>query len=200
MIKLLCWIILCSSLTILASGQDHYLPIKPSIITSGGKKVICVQKIGLSISCDSDLNTRYLKYSTKTENYVNQKIIDSVGCSPYSSDLIVYKTQKGSDYLILWTTDSEYYSDIEIYYLNNDILTKVGPLLIRNDCETCDDTIYPVKWLNIFELNDHIVFEPIKPFKYNLKSGDWQRIKPKEMIISIDKNSRALNIARTNKQ
>lgn len=190
---------MCTSLTNLASGQDRYLPINPPLISSGGNLVTCVQNIGLSTYCDSDFNNRYLQYSTKTENYTNQKIIDSVGCSPYSSNLIVYKTKKGSDYLILWTTESKYYSDIEIYYLNDNILTKVGPLLIRNDCETCDDTIYPIEWLKIFGRNNHIVLEPIKPFKYNLKSDNWEKFNPKEIYISIDKNSKSLTIARTKK-
>ncbi len=199
MTKQLCSIILLGILTNLASGQNRYLPINPPIISADSNLVICIENIGLSSFCDSNFNIRYLQFSTKDENYLNPKIIDSVDCSPYSSDLIVYKTKKGSDYLILWTSESEYTSDIMIYYLKDDKLTKIGPLLIQNDCETCDDAIYPIEWIKIFENNNQIVIEPTKPFKYNLNADDWQKFTSKKILITIDKIEKVLRVAMTGK-
>ena len=124
-------------------GQSTYHLIERELTAIDSFIVVQIENSGFYSYCDSNFDLRYLKFWSNISKKKHE-LIDSVGCSTYSSLLYIYKSKKYKDYLIFWITDDEYTSDILLYILKNDVITKLGPLKIQNDCETCDDHITQV--------------------------------------------------------
>jgi hypothetical protein len=178
-------------------GQSPYHLIERELISIDSFIVVQIENSGFYSYCDSNFDIRYLKFLSDISSKEKHELIDSVGCTPYSSLLYIYKSKKYKDYLIFWITDNEYTSDILLYILKNDELTKLGPLKIQNDCETCEDLIYPGDWFKITGHNDQIIIRPAKAFKYDIGNDNWQKFKPNEAIIKVDKRNTTLTLTQT---
>ena len=179
-------------------GQSSYHLIERELTSIDSLIVVQIENSGFYSYCDSNFDLRYLRFWSDISNKKKHELIDSVGCSPYSSLLYIYESKKYKDYLLFWITDNEYTSDILLYILKNGILSKLGPLKIQNDCEACDDQIYPSDWFKITGYNDQIIIRLTKEFKYDTGSDNWEKFNPNAAIIKIDKRNKTLTIARTN--
>jgi hypothetical protein len=175
-------------------GQSRYNLIRNELTLIDSLTVVKVQDSGFTTYCDSTFDSRYLKFWSDILKEEHQKLVDTVGCSPYSSELFVYKSKVYQDYLIFWTTNYEYASDILVYILNNRVLTKMGQIKIQNNCETCDDVIYPLNWFKIIGYKDSIVIIPTKEFRYEVEKENWQSFKPNEATIMLDKKNKNLSL------
>jgi hypothetical protein len=166
-------------------GQDYRL------INSRSCTFAQIEETNLQTECDSEFNARYLKYWNNNLNKESQ-IIDSVECSPYNSEILIYGSKKPSDYLIFWVTENEYTSDIHVFLLAKNILSKVGELPILSNCETCDDLIYPIKRIKVWSGRNEIIIKLLDPFKYNLGNNNLNKYQPDELFFRVDRLSRSL--------
>jgi hypothetical protein len=123
-------------------------------------------------------------------------IIDSGGSSLYGSNIYGYGSKKESDYLILWVTENEYISDIRLYILDSDTITKIGNLPIRRICHECDDLVYPIDKLMIYCQKNKIIINPTIAFEYDTGDDKWENFSPGQIYFSIDKDHRQVNITK----
>jgi len=175
-------------------GQSKYFLTRNELTAIDSLIVVKVQDSGFTTYCDSSFYSRYLVFWSNIMDKKQKTLIDSVGCSPYTSDVFIYKSKLYQDYLIFWVTENEYSSDILVYMLNNHLLTKIGPLKIKLDCETCDDDIYPFDRKKIIGYKDKIIVEPTDDFLYEVEKGKWQKFKAKEATFIIDKKNKILRL------
>jgi hypothetical protein len=174
--------IICNS----TNGQGHYRLIKPK-----PSSFAQIEDVSLQTECDSEFNVRYLKYWNNIANNMPQ-IIDSVDCSLYNSELLIYGSKKPTDYLILWVTEYEYTSDIHVFLITKNVLSKIGELPILSDCETCDDIIYPINRISVDSGRNEIIIKLLEPFKYDLGNNNLRKYQPNELFFKVDKLSRSL--------
>ena len=166
-------------------GQDLRL-INPRSST-----FVQIEETNLQTECNSEFNTRYLKYWSNNRNNESQ-ILDSVDCSPYNSEILIYGSKKPSDYLIFWVTENEYTSDIHVFLLAKNILSKIGELPILSNCETCDDLIYPIERIKVWSGRNEIIIKLLEPFKYNHGNDNLRKYQSNELFFKVDKISRSL--------
>lgn len=167
-------------------GQDHYRLIKQR-----SSSFPQIEDFNFQTECDSEFNVRYLKYWNNVGSNGPQ-IIDSVDCSPYNSELLIYGSKKPSDYLILWVTDYEYTSDIHVFLLAKNVISKIGELPILSDCETCDDIIYPINRIRVESGRNEIIIKLLDPFNYDLGNENIKKYQPNELFFKVDKLSKRL--------
>jgi hypothetical protein len=166
-------------------GQDYRL------INPRSTSVARIEGINLQTECDSEFIVRYLKYWNNVGT-TELKIIDSVDCSPYKSEILIYGPKKPSDYLIFWVTDNEYTSDIRVFLITNNSLSKIGALPILSSCETCDDIIYPIERIRVWSERNEIIIKLLDPFKYNLGRNNLKKYQPNELFFKVDKLNKSL--------
>jgi|WetSurMetagenome_2_1015567.scaffolds.fasta_scaffold00003_247 hypothetical protein len=146
----------------------------------------------LNVQSDFDLSTEDSNLKFWKSNTGNPVIIDSGGSLLYGSNIYAFKSKIESDYLILWVTENEYVSDIRLYILDSDTITKIGSLPIRKVCNDCDDVVYPIDKLCISAHGNEIFIDPSISFEYNLGNDNWEKFSPGQIYFIADKNTRKL--------
>jgi hypothetical protein len=168
------------------TGQDRW-----KLVRSKTSSYAQVENITLQTECDPELNVRYLKYQDINDRN-EPRIIDSVDCSPYKSELLMYGSKKSSDYLILWVTDYEYTSDIHVYLLTRNVISKTGELPVISECEICDNIIYPINRIRVESGRNEIIIKMLDPFKYDQGKENLKKYQPGELFFKVDKQSKRL--------
>jgi hypothetical protein len=168
------------------TGQDRW-----KLVRSKTSSYAQVENITLQTECDPELNVRYLKYQDINDRN-EPRIIDSVDCSPYKSELLMYGSKKSSDYLILWVTDYEYTSDIHVYLLTRNVISKIGELPVISECEICDNIIYPINRIRVESGRNEIIIKMLDPFKYDQGKENLKKYQPGELFFKVDKQSKRL--------
>jgi hypothetical protein len=168
------------------TGQDRW-----KLVRSKTSSYAQVENITLQTECDPELNVRYLKYQDINDRN-EPRIIDSVDCSPYKSELLIYGSKKSSDYLILWVTDYEYTSDIHVYLLTRNVISKIGELPVISECEICDNIIYPINRIRVESGRNEIIIKMLDPFKYDQGKENLKKYQPDELFFKVDKQSKRL--------
>lgn len=146
-----------------------------------------------NIQSDFDLSTEEsnLKF-WKNDMAGKPVIIDSGGYSLYGSNIYAFGSKKEMDFLILWVTEDEYVSDIRIYVLDFDTITKIGNLPIRRVCDDCDDVVYPIDKLKISARGNEIVIEPTISFEYDIGSDNWEKFSSRQIYFIVDKTKKII--------
>jgi hypothetical protein len=177
-----------------ALGQGSFYRIKPAMGSTGSETIIMIGNIGISLSELRDSSASdCLRLWRKSDNRWIAETIDTVGYL-YGSNLILYKSNKTSEYLIICESESESYSDFSLYYLRDSIFAKIGYLPIRSSCNNCDDSTYPIDKLKIQNQNNEILIKPLVPFMYNIGHDNWKSFTPGESYLIIDKKSKEIVI------
>jgi hypothetical protein len=175
-----------------AQGQGSFYRIKPTMGSTGSETIIMIGNIGISLSELRDSSASdCLRLWRKLDNRWNAETIDTVGYL-YGSNLILYKSNKTSEHLIICESESEFYSDFRLYYLRDSIFAKIGNLPIQSNCNNCEDPTYPIHKLKIQNQNNEILIKPLVPFMYNIGHDNWKRFTPGESYLIIDKKSKEI--------
>ncbi len=168
-------------------GQDNYYQIKPVSENIGLAYITKLDDHGISLSHDTLTFEDCILFWRKFANNWKSEIIDTVGIPPYGSKLHIFKSYKTAEFLILCESETEYYSLFNIYYLNKDLLSKVGTLPIQYKCKNCEDWTYPIEKIKIKNVNNEIEIRLLKPFLYDLGQNNWQSYSNKVVYFTIDK-------------
>ena len=146
----------------------------------------------LNVQSDFDINTEDSNLKFWKNDAGKPVIIDSGGSSLYGSNIYAFGSKKESDYLILWVTENEYVSDIRIYILDSDTITKIDNFPIRRICNDCDDVVYPIDKLKISAHGNEIIIDPTISFEYNIGNDNWEEFSPGQIYFIVDKDKRQL--------
>lgn len=172
-------------------AQTEYQLIQPVITETKGTTFFKFDNNEFTTFCDTTFSTRFL-----ISDYIKNKtkIIDSVSCSPYEVQLITYKSDKFSDYVIIWIVEKEFYSNINLYYVNDNKIWKICNLPIQKVCDNCDEWSYPVDKIIINGDQNEIKICFLQELKYEINDKNWQVFQPDKFILSFDKlNKRMIN-------
>ena len=184
MIRIVC--ILSLLLTLIGcNGKNQYHLYNPSL-----GNYLTVNSF--NIQSDFDISTENSNLKFWKNNIGKPVIIDSGGSSLYGSNIYAYKSKAESDYLILWVTENEYFSDIRVYILNSDTITKIDNLPIRRVCDVCDDLVYPIDKLKISTRGNEIVIDPKIALEYNIGNDKWEKFSPGQIYFIIDKDRKQI--------
>jgi hypothetical protein len=174
------------------TGQGAFTRIKPIKGLAGPEAIFMVGNIGISVSGQVDSSASdYIRLWKRINNKWSSEIIDTVGYL-YGSELIVYKCDETSEYLALCASDNEFYTNYIVYYINDNILTKAGPLPIQNDCNNLENLTYPINKLKFQNNNNEIIIKPLTPFLYDIGDNNWQKFKPSDAYLIIDKSTKRI--------
>ena len=186
-------VLIVANLLNYAQGQGSFSMKKPIMGSTGSETIIMIGNIGISLSGLRDTSScdTYLCLWRKFDNRWNAETIDTVGYL-YGSKLFLYKSNKTSEYLIICESGGEFYSDFSLYYLKDSLFVKIGYLPIQSNCNTCDDSTYPINKLKIQNQNNEIIIKPLVPFMYDTGNHDWKSFKAKEAYLIIDKKSKEI--------
>lgn len=180
------------SLSILLTSFPVIGQVKYQLINTSLGPYVQIGNVHLLTDYDPNVDGQGLKFWNSKLDDTRPKIIDTVGFTPYSSNIYVYGSKKVSDYLIFWVTDYESTSDILLYYLSKDSLTKIGSLPIQRVYDNKDDVIYPIDKIKIYEQNNEIVINLLIPFEYNIGQDKWLKFNPKQTYFTINKTNKKI--------
>ena len=191
--KILLSLALVVSMIDSALGQESFTRTKPNMVSTGSEKIIMIGSIGISLSeiRDTTSTDTYLRLWRKIDSKWNAETVDTVGYL-YNSYLYLYKSSKTSEYLIICESESEFYSNFNLYYLKDSLFSKIGDMPIQSTCNDCDDSTYPIQELKIQNRGNEILIKPLVPFMYDIGDHNWMSFKPKEAYLIIDKKSKEI--------
>ena len=173
-------------------AQSDYRLIQPLITETKERTTFKFDNKELTSFCDTTFSTRYLISNyLKTTN--KNRIIDSTGCSPYEIQLITYKSDNFSDYVIIWKVEQEFYSNINLYYVVDNKIWKICNLPIQKVCDNCDEYSYPVDKIVINGDKTEIKISFLQQIKYEINDNNWQIFQPDKLVLSFDKLNKKMN-------
>jgi hypothetical protein len=176
------------------NGQGSFTRIGPTKGLEVSESIFIVGDIGISVSGANDSSgSDYLRMWKKGSNKWTSEIIDTVGYL-YGSELFVFSCVESSEYLVLCASENEFYTDYALYYVLHNTITKVGPLPIQNDCENIEKLSYPVDKLKFQNHDNEILIQPLFPFMYDTGDNNWQKFKPTNAYLILDKKSKRLKM------
>jgi hypothetical protein len=173
--------------------QSEYKLQKPDS-TFEAPYYLISNKSGISIFCDSLFQYNFLNYWTDIDNIVHGQIIDTADFSPYGSEIFVYKSDLYQDYIIIWATEHEFFSEIHLLYHKNGVITKIGYLPIIDAAESRDDQVFPIKKIKISGTESVINIFPSIPFQYEISEGNYEKYLPGQKTFIIDKRTMKLTM------
>lgn len=135
---------------------------------------ICVKRGGcFYFENDSSLSIFSMYYLDKESNVGT--LVDAVELSPYTSNFLIFRSQRNKSNVIIWETRSEYYPTILTYYLKKSSLKKIGELQISLPCEMCESLEYPLEDLKIYDSKDQLEITFLKDVNSRLSSHEnWR--------------------------
>ena len=173
-------------------AQSDYRLIQPVITESKVKTTIKFDNKELTSYCDTTFLTRFL-FSDYLKTTNKNRIIDSTGCSPYGTQLITFKSDNFSDYVIIWKVEGEFFSDINLYYVKEDKIWKICNLPIQKVCDKCDELSYPADKIVINGDKNEIKISFLQQINYEINDKNWQIFQPDKLVLSFDKLNKKMN-------
>ena len=182
--KIVCIFLFLTALTD-SNGQDSFRLYNPDL---GNYLKIK----NFNFLCDFDTISGELNLKFWNTDKTGIPVIVDSGGFLFGSNIYAFGSKKRSEFLILWVTEDEYISDIRVYILDSDTITKIGNLPIRRVCNDCDELIYPIEKLKIYAQGNEFVIIPTISFEYGISNESLQKFSAGQLSFIIDKDKRKI--------
>lgn len=136
------------------SGQvNNYKQVEVSVSVNDNMEIFCTNSICFYLSRDSSFINLNLNFFEKTKGTDTSELLDQTDDTPYGSKLHFFQSKREKDYILLWETEYEFSPTLIGYYINDNVVMKIGIFNIYSACEDCDELTYPIERMEISKVN-----------------------------------------------